>query len=461
MFITKITFNNIRSFTNKVTIDLNHNRKNIDVELNESKLFKRNKIVYTPIISIGGPNAAGKSSTLEAIYIIFDIFNILLFYKIFNPQITGLVQRIFFEIFVKIDEDFENIINNSLKNSIKRNFFGFKNHNKDQDCIKKFSNWFQKNDYKNISETSIKTFINEIFNLKKNFHIQSKWNTIKSYPECSSLVKFEIYDEDVGFFELIANDIYADGKTSDVSLKIEFKDKNKRHSTDKNYFCLLNKTLDKLFEYGENIFVYGLVHEYQSVYELNRIFNTLNFLINNVGKEKTLRLIRICDESVEDIGINSNVINNQVVNLFTKNGVKNPFFLSEGTKKFLNIAHMLIYMPKKSGLILIDELDNCMHNKLVDFFKIFVQQLSLKNDIQLFYTSHNPICLVSRVSAKQIYLINKFENEISFEKVSTNINKNNSTLKMLIEEKIGSHPSNSEILSLVTDLIYDTGDKNV
>lgn len=292
--------------------------------------------------------------------------------------------------------------------------------------------------------------MNEIFEFKKEI-FQNIWSSLKSYSECSSLVEFEFYDKDVGFFELIISDMYIDGKVSEISLKIEFKDKKDKYYKSNNFFEILDKVLEKLFDYGKNIFIYGLVHEYQANI-LNRVFSNLEFLIKNLGKEKTLRLIKICDNSITDIGINTG----NVVNLFTKNGVKNPTCLSQGTKKFLDIVCLFVDISRKnSGLVLIDELDNCMHNKLVDFFKIFVQQLSRKKDIQLIYSSHSPICLVSRVSAKQIYLINKFEDEVSFEKFSTSINKNNSPLKILIEEKIGSHPSTSEILNLVTDIVFN------
>ncbi|MDE5949636.1 MAG: AAA family ATPase, partial [Malacoplasma sp.] len=76
MFITEIFLKNIRSFTNEVRIDLNHNKKNIEEDLKEKKLFLRNNdVVYTPIVAIGGANAKGKTSTLEAIYCVLNYFN--------------------------------------------------------------------------------------------------------------------------------------------------------------------------------------------------------------------------------------------------------------------------------------------------------------------------------------------------------------------------------------------------
>ncbi|MDE5775168.1 MAG: hypothetical protein K2H51_02475, partial [Malacoplasma sp.] len=76
MFITEIVLKHIRSFTNEVKIDLNHNKKNIEQDLKEKKLFlRKNDVVYTPIVAIGGANAKGKTSTLESIFFVFDYFN--------------------------------------------------------------------------------------------------------------------------------------------------------------------------------------------------------------------------------------------------------------------------------------------------------------------------------------------------------------------------------------------------
>ncbi|MDE5767517.1 MAG: ATP-binding protein, partial [Malacoplasma sp.] len=139
-------------------------------------------------------------------------------------------------------------------------------------------------------------------------------------------------------------------------------------------------------------------------------------------------------------------------NLVTKNSIITPESMSLGTKKFLFLVNVFLPSLKKDGIILIDEFDNSIHNELVNFFKMLIQIFSPKRDIQLIYTSHNPVCLTSKVSAKQIYLIDKFEDDISFAKVSSKLNKNNSVLKSLIEEKIGSHPSDNEIINILLDM---------
>ncbi|MDE6428947.1 MAG: AAA family ATPase, partial [Malacoplasma sp.] len=122
MFITEIVLKNIRSFTNEVKIDLNHNKKNIEQDLKEKKLFlRKNDVVYTPIVAIGGANAKGKTSTLEAISFIFDYINFSV--NDINLLTKEIQNSGIWDAFNNIDVEFINIISDYLKNSFKNTFF--------------------------------------------------------------------------------------------------------------------------------------------------------------------------------------------------------------------------------------------------------------------------------------------------------------------------------------------------
>lgn len=466
MFLTKISFNNIRSFINKVEINLKHNSKNIAEELKEGKLLKKNGLVYTPIVSIGGPNSSGKTSTLESIFFALNFFNVSHYNANLGFEIDRLVKKIFLAGLPQDFNDFATMVKDFLMNSIKKHFFDLSVANDFDYYVKLFSKWFEERVYANVNDNNVSSFLSQIFEYRIKF-FQNEWVSLKTYVGSSSFIKLEINDEKFGLFQLSAYDLFVDGKPSgkspNVSLNIEFIDKkNTNFKKTENFFKSLDEILNRLFIYAENIHIYDFFSEHFEISNEYHIPQILSNLIHNIGKNKTLRLLKLCDSTITGIDLENNPFNPNIYNVITLStdlGVKkSPKHLSEGSKKFLSIMNLLTSIPAKSGMVLIDELDNCMHNKLVDFFKIYIQNLSTKIDIQLIYTSHNPICLASMVSGKQIYMIEKFENDIAFKKLSSNINKNNSVLKTLIEEKIGSHPSTSEILDLVLDLVFPEGD---
>ncbi|MDE5545436.1 MAG: AAA family ATPase, partial [Malacoplasma sp.] len=138
MFITEIVLKNIRSFTNEVKIDLNHNKKNIEQDLKEKKLFlRKNDVVYTPIVAIGGANAKGKTSTLEAISFIFDYFN-------YSTDDINLVINIlkslgFSNLF--LDSKFTNIISDYSKNTLINYFLKLPFDNDIEFFVKEIKKW--------------------------------------------------------------------------------------------------------------------------------------------------------------------------------------------------------------------------------------------------------------------------------------------------------------------------------
>ena len=103
------------------------------------------------------------------------------------------------------------------------------------------------------------------------------------------------------------------------------------------------------------------------------------------------------------------------ITTFHKTNPTTPFdFLmeeSEGTQVLFSIMLTLLDIVKNNKILLIDEIENSLHNKIVEYI---VSLFHASNSAQLIYTTHNTNLLnLSKLRKDQIYFVNKKENASS------------------------------------------------
>lgn len=94
MFITKIEIENFLCFNDRIVIDLTPNKNGIEEDIKNGVFYTRNNKVMSPLFSIAGANASGKTSIIKAIAFLAGFFNSLSKVK-FVP--------LFMESFSKLD----------------------------------------------------------------------------------------------------------------------------------------------------------------------------------------------------------------------------------------------------------------------------------------------------------------------------------------------------------------------
>lgn len=449
MFIKKIEIENVLIFENKTTLDLKQNTKNLEQDF-VSGFFKKNnnKSIMSPLVAIAGRNASGKSTLLELISqvllyfsshdytssLVNNLFNNLAFKQEF-VQTISMFNRIDFDSIYKI------FLNRRLES-----IFGIKEYYKvNSNDIFLYFPMFLKND------ESEKKIINKLID-----GLEKKYNDIfyslKSTKDINSSIVITFDSDKYGEFTVSYFDILS-GRNDFTGYNINIELKNKKSNIDNflkdfisycNNFVYLNLFSDSLSTTNENV--------------LNIAFTKLLSIYN---KEDVISIINICDNSIDNFVYTKNYdyLNRELINVehfINKDGkIIYPFRLSSGTKKFIMMFSTIVHNMRNSDsiLVLIDEIENCFHNEIVNFIKKFILVGSTYRDIQLFFTSHSPQALSSFISSKQVYYI-ETKPELRFIKVSTHMNKNNSLLKQLIEKKIGEHPSDDMINQQSVELYF-------
>ncbi len=101
--------------------------------------------------------------------------------------------------------------------------------------------------------------------------------------------------------------------------------------------------------------------------------------------------------------------------------------------------------------MLIDGLDNFLHNDIVDFIKKLV--CFSKKSIQLFFTSHNYLTTTSELSNEQIFYIDINDSEKEIKKVELDLNKNKTAQSAFEDNLIDSHPMKNDIQDILSELL--------
>jgi AAA15 family ATPase/GTPase len=93
-------------------------------------------------------------------------------------------------------------------------------------------------------------------------------------------------------------------------------------------------------------------------------------------------------------------------------GLQRVFFIS------------LLFSSAKNGIILIDELENAIHYKLLTKFSAFIQQLAKEFNVQVFITSHSNECVEALMSTSSspndivFYHLDRTDNEVKAKRLT-------------------------------------------
>ena len=127
----------------------------------------------------------------------------------------------------------------------------------------------------------------------------------------------------------------------------------------------------------------------------------------NQNKEQFLKILRIADSDIIDI--RSQRETQLKITTFHKNNPEIPFDFhqeeSQGTQALFYMMLTIMNIIKENKVLLIDEIDTSLHNKLVEYIIGLFHQ---SEAAQLIYTTHNTYLLdTNKLRKDQVYFVNK------------------------------------------------------
>lgn len=127
----------------------------------------------------------------------------------------------------------------------------------------------------------------------------------------------------------------------------------------------------------------------------------------NQNKEQFLKILRIADSDIIDI--RSQRETQLKITTFHRNNPEIPFDFhqeeSQGTQALFYMMLTIMNIIKENKVLLIDEIDTSLHNKLVEYIIGLFHQ---SEAAQLIYTSHNTYLLdTNKLRKDQVYFVNK------------------------------------------------------
>lgn len=149
-------------------------------------------------------------------------------------------------------------------------------------------------------------------------------------------------------------------------------------------------------------------------------FESLNYLGNNLTKE----IIKLLDDSIEYIhfdGTDSVIFKRFNSNEMTLSKKEVLGLLSNGTIKGIDLYIRVAILLKTGGTMVIDEIENCFHKKLVNNLLFLVTDKSLnKNNAQIIFSPHYVEILDIFDRRDNIFILHKTNNEIFLENLYEN-----------------------------------------
>ncbi len=470
MYIKEIKVKNYRAFANEVNLNLKPNINKIeeDVETNNFKKIDDTEY-FCPLASIGSANAKGKTSLLYTITDFFIFLYLIDWKSWINDEQKQKIEIILSQVGITDKKLKEKIINKylemfsslnfsslnekfSLDASFKDDILNIINASKfyDEETAFVITNAFIK-----LCNQGIVFSIKNIFNSWKLNKNNLKENTSISITffdeENKSNITITIFDENKDGIETIKYSIDSNNKNLDkdtiVNEAINYGKKITILTTNSMFSDTPGNELWMAANVSQNIIqMYGLV---------SKLYNLKSH--EDITK-KLVQIINIADSNIKNISFHdSSKIEVGILGfIFDQGNLVSPNHISLGTLKFIYTFNLFAKaIINHSQLILFDEIDAYLHISLVEFFKTWIRQSNY--NIQLFFTSHNYEALTKNLSHKQIFWIDDDEEGTKkIVKVSSVLNKNNSAIKSLMEQKIGSHPTQSEIDERVWELIDRT-----
>ncbi len=465
MYIKEFKIKNFRAFANEVHLNLKPNTNGIEEDL-ETNNFKKisDSEYFCSIASIGSANAKGKSSLLNCIVDLCRLFCVMNNPETFNNPKTKDMDLYLSTIGIsdkKIKQKIKNIDDEILASLKFNNLSTPINLEHYRDMI---LNIFTESKLYDEKTALIMTnaYINDtnsaIAMLMKN--IINDWKTNKHNVNQSASLCITVYDEENHCDVIIT--IYDDVKIGDESLRctIEPSKTINQENFIKAFadYCEAITYMSSTSMFpdlsGHQLWMANAVS--QSIIQMYKLVERL-YKIKSYDDiiKKIIKIINIADSNIKNISFhNSNNIEAGVLGfIYGEGNLVSANNISMGTLKFITTFNIFANaIINHSQLILIDEIDAYLHISLVEFFKTWIRQANYH--VQMIFTSHNYEALTKNLSHKQIFIIDDDEEGTKkIVKVSSVLNNNKSAIKALMEQRIGSHPAQTDIDECVWELI--------
>ena len=188
-------------------------------------------------------------------------------------------------------------------------------------------------------------------------------------------------------------------------------------------------------------------------------------ILNWIEEDKTTleEVVKLIDNSIEKFEIEKvEGFRQKRIYYYNRNNQKLTFYdMSNGTRKFLSYIYLLLITLNTNGLILIDEIENSLHNDLVKFI---LKLVTIKNsNSQIIFTTNDQYTMDEEIMRiDQMYYLEKddkgktdlkrFSDSIREEK---NKVRNDETIRKKFKKKTickGFQPSNEKIDSFVDSI---------
>ena len=188
-------------------------------------------------------------------------------------------------------------------------------------------------------------------------------------------------------------------------------------------------------------------------------------ILNWIEEDKTTleEVVKLIDNSIEKFEIEKvEGFRQKRIYYYNKNNQKLTFYdMSNGTRKFLSYIYLLLITLNTNGLILIDEIENSLHNDLVKFI---LKLVTIKNsNSQIIFTTNDQYTMDEEIMRiDQMYYLEKDEKgKTDLKRFSESIRdeknkvRNDETIRKKFKNKTickGFQPSNEKIDSFVNSI---------
>jgi AAA15 family ATPase/GTPase len=280
------------------------------------------------------------------------------------------------------------------------------------DSANDFTFLFNKLDYENKPEFSADLFKN---NGNKKFLINPKSKSKKEINISEPKQILSATSEDSSY-KINSDSI----DTLELKTELKFKNAKTIFSTSEISFQLEKNTGAATFQFkNDDKIKEDFIALFDGTFDLNSndLYNRLDKVIIDKRKDEVINGLKIIDNKIIDISLGKgNMIYVDLGKEFSKLVPIN--LLGDGAKKITKI--ILNLNTVKNGVLLIDEIDNGLHfSVLEEVWKIIIQ-LSIQFDVQVFVTTHSKETLESLNSVYKKMVENKDKKLISCYTISKN-----------------------------------------
>lgn len=261
--------------------------------------------------------------------------------------------------------------------------------------------------------------------------------------------------------ELIKKTIYSNSKDQAAPIEIEIKlvsDSSEAYISLVALNSIFNIEYRGIDEKEGIDFLERMTYNDPVLESKNDTNSHLKLLIGLIGESKTLALIQLADPSISKIFITKEN-NKSYIELLSEGNKVNASQLSDGTRKFISLASTIVHSNSlSSSICLIDEIELYMHFELIHTLKIMMAMANKINGCQFIFTTHNPLVIDNFMSFKQAYSIEKEDEQLKYNKVSTMIDPRANFVKKFSEGLFSMYPNPDRARNVAIDVMFVTGD---